>query len=150
MNITIVKFTRSANREISALVSAYEKRLRAFATFENLELRTRTKNARSHHLEAIDKGNSGHYLVALDTRGKQLSSEDLAGHLAGWMEKPQIKKLIFAIGDPYGLDEAVLNRADFKWGLSKATLPTDHAWLLCWEQIYRAMTIIHNIPYHHD
>jgi 23S rRNA (pseudouridine1915-N3)-methyltransferase len=59
------------------------------------------------------------------------------------------KKLVFLIGGAFGLDEAVLKRADHKWSLSKLTFPHQIVRLLLAEQIYRAYTIIKNEKYHH-
>ena len=59
------------------------------------------------------------------------------------------KNLIFLIGGAYGLDEAVLTRADNRWSLSQLTLPHQLVRLLLAEQVYRACTILRNEKYHH-
>ncbi|MFN5231421.1 MAG: 23S rRNA (pseudouridine(1915)-N(3))-methyltransferase RlmH, partial [Bacteroidota bacterium] len=59
------------------------------------------------------------------------------------------KKLVFLIGGAFGLDEAVLKKADFKWSLSQLTFPHQLARLILAEQVYRAFTIIKNEKYHH-
>jgi 23S rRNA (pseudouridine1915-N3)-methyltransferase len=53
------------------------------------------------------------------------------------------------IGGAFGLDEAVLKKADFKWSLSQLTFPHQLARLILAEQVYRAFTIIKNEKYHH-
>ena len=58
------------------------------------------------------------------------------------------KKLVFLIGGAFGLDEAVLKRADHKWSLSKLTFPHQIVRLLLAEQIYRAWSLSNNHPYH--
>lgn len=88
------------------------------------------------------------YLVALDERGKQISSEGLAQFIQS-RANDSTKKLVFLIGGAYGLDEGVLKRAEFRWSLSQLTLPHQLVRLLLAEQLYRACTIIRNEKYHH-
>ncbi|MFT3827840.1 MAG: 23S rRNA (pseudouridine(1915)-N(3))-methyltransferase RlmH [Chitinophagaceae bacterium] len=89
------------------------------------------------------------YLVALDERGKQVSSEGLAQLLQGRANN-SVKKLVFLIGGAYGIDEVVLKRADFKWSLSQLVFPHQLVRLILAEQVYRACTIIRNEKYHHS
>jgi len=96
-------------------------------------------------LEALTKDD---YLVALDERGKQLSSEGLAKFIQGRANE-SVRNLIFLIGGAYGLDETVLQRANHQWSLSQLTLPHQLVRLLLAEQVYRACTILRNEKYHH-
>ena len=59
------------------------------------------------------------------------------------------KQLVFLIGGIYGLDEAVLNRADHRWSLSLLTFPHQLVRLILAEQLYRACSILRNEKYHH-
>ncbi|MET0394274.1 MAG: 23S rRNA (pseudouridine(1915)-N(3))-methyltransferase RlmH [Chitinophagaceae bacterium] len=88
------------------------------------------------------------YLVALDERGRQLTSEKLADFLQARANESN-KRLVFLIGGAFGLDEAVLKRADFKWSLSDLTFPHQLVRLILAEQVYRACTILKNEKYHH-
>lgn len=96
-------------------------------------------------LEWLDKDST---LVALDEYGKELDSIELASFIT---KKTNMgcKKLVFLIGGAFGLDASVLQRADFKWSLSKLTFPHQLVRLLLAEQVYRAYTIIKNEKYHH-
>jgi 23S rRNA (pseudouridine1915-N3)-methyltransferase len=89
------------------------------------------------------------YLVALDERGKQKSSEDLATFIQKRANESK-KRLIFLIGGAYGIDEPVLQRADFKWSLSQLVFPHQLVRLILAEQLYRACTIIRGEKYHHS
>jgi 23S rRNA (pseudouridine1915-N3)-methyltransferase len=91
---------------------------------------------------------SDDYLVALDERGKQFSSEGLAGFIEKTANR-SVKQLVFVIGGAFGLDEAVLKRAGFKWSLSELTFPHQLVRLILAEQVYRACTILRNEKYHH-
>ncbi|WP_407520347.1 23S rRNA (pseudouridine(1915)-N(3))-methyltransferase RlmH [Lacibacter sp. MH-610] len=89
------------------------------------------------------------YLIALDERGKQLNSEGLAEFIMKRTNESR-KNLVFLIGGAYGIDEAVLNRADFKWSLSQLVFPHQLVRLILAEQVYRACTILRNEKYHHS
>lgn len=89
------------------------------------------------------------YLIALDERGKQLSSEGLADFIMK-RSNESIKTLVFLIGGAYGIDEAVMKRADFKWSLSQLVFPHQLVRLILAEQVYRACTILRNEKYHHS
>jgi 23S rRNA (pseudouridine1915-N3)-methyltransferase len=89
------------------------------------------------------------YLIALDERGKQLSSEGLADFMMKRFNESK-KNLVFLIGGAYGIDEAVIRRADFKWSLSQLVFPHQLVRLILTEQVYRACTILRNEKYHHS
>jgi 23S rRNA (pseudouridine1915-N3)-methyltransferase len=88
------------------------------------------------------------YLVALDEHGKQFTSELLADFIQK-RSNQSVRKLVFLIGGAFGLDKAVLERANTKWGLSELTFPHQLVRLILAEQIYRACTILKNEKYHH-
>ena len=89
------------------------------------------------------------YLVVLEEQGKQLSSEGLAKFIETRANE-SVKQLIFLIGGVYGLDAAVLKRAQFQWSLSNLVFPHQLVRLILSEQVYRACTIIRNEKYHHS
>jgi 23S rRNA (pseudouridine1915-N3)-methyltransferase len=88
------------------------------------------------------------YLVALDEHGKQFSSEGLSEFLQE-RASASTKNLVFLIGGAFGLDAAVLKRAQLKWSLSQLTFPHQLVRLILAEQLYRACTILKNEKYHH-
>ena len=96
----------------------------------------------------LDWLNKDDYLVALDERGKQLTSEGLADFIQK-RSNESVKKLVFLIGGAFGLDDAVLKRANFKWSLSNLVFPHQLVRLILTEQVYRACTILRNEKYHH-
>lgn len=89
---------------------------------------------------------AGDRVVALDVRGKRISTEQLAGQLSQWQMSAQNYSIV--IGGPDGLAPAVLERADLRWSLSDLTLPHPLVRVLLAEQLYRAWTITVNHPYH--
>ncbi|MBX6334197.1 23S rRNA (pseudouridine(1915)-N(3))-methyltransferase RlmH [Candidatus Saccharibacteria bacterium] len=86
------------------------------------------------------------YKMALAIEGKQLDSPELAAFL----EKRALegRELCSLIGGPEGLPQAVIDKADFAWSLSKLTFPHDLAMVILLEALYRASTITAGTPYH--
>ncbi len=88
------------------------------------------------------------YLVALDEKGKQMTSVKLASFIQTRANE-STRNLVFLIGGAYGIDETVLARANYKWSLAELTFPHQLVRLVLAEQLYRACTIIKNEKYHH-
>jgi 23S rRNA (pseudouridine1915-N3)-methyltransferase len=88
------------------------------------------------------------YLVTLDEHGQEMTSQKLAEFIQARANE-SIKSLIFLVGGAFGLDNVILQRANYKWSLSHLTFPHQLVRLLLAEQIYRACTIIRNEKYHH-
>lgn len=89
------------------------------------------------------------YLVLLDERGKQISSEELANFIQ-LRANESIKIIVFLIGGAFGVSEEVKKRANYQWGLSKLVFPHQLVRLILAEQIYRACSINRNEKYHHS
>jgi len=88
------------------------------------------------------------YLVALDERGKSLTTLQLAKWLG---ERQQDgRNLTFVIGGPDGLGPAILVKADLRWSLSGLTFPHAMVRVILAEQLYRAHSVLQNHPYHRE
>jgi 23S rRNA (pseudouridine1915-N3)-methyltransferase len=126
-------------------VDEYAGRLRHYAKLELVELpqgRTRTDEARA----ILGKVKPSERLVALDERGRELTSVELA-HL---LQEAQLhaQPLCFVVGGDEGLDPEVTGRASLILSLSKLTLPHRLARVVLMEQLYRGFTILKGEPYH--
>jgi 23S rRNA (pseudouridine1915-N3)-methyltransferase len=88
------------------------------------------------------------HLIALDERGRQFSTSELAEWLSRRMHAGA--DLAFAIGGPDGLAREVLARSSLTLSLSRLTLPHALARVVLAEQLYRAHCILANHPYHRD
>lgn len=88
-------------------------------------------------------------LIALDEKGKQWNSTDLAVFIQQKANE-STKNIIFLIGGAYGIDESLFKKCNLKWSLSKLVFPHQLVRLILAEQIYRACTIIRNEKYHHS
>lgn len=85
-------------------------------------------------------------LIALEVGGRNLSTEKLASTIENWMLDGH--DVAFAIGGPDGLSNEVRQRAEWHWSLSALTLPHPLVRIILMEQLYRAMSVINNHPYH--
>ena len=87
-------------------------------------------------------------LVALDERGKQLSTTELSEHIARWMQEG--RQPCFVIGGADGLDASIKSRSDLLLGISRLTLPHGLVRVLLAEQLYRAISLLKGHPYHRE
>ena len=95
-------------------------------------------------LDAIGKD----YCIALDERGQEVTTLQLADKFKDWQFSGRDVALI--IGGADGLHVSVKQKADWLWGLSKLTLPHAMVRVLLAEQLYRAHSVISNHPYHRE
>jgi 23S rRNA (pseudouridine1915-N3)-methyltransferase len=86
--------------------------------------------------------------VLLDAGGKQYDSPGLALALSGWLAHGG--PLALLIGGADGFGPGVRERARTRWALSTLTFPHMLARVLVAEQLYRAFSLLHNLPYHHE
>lgn len=86
------------------------------------------------------------HLIALERTGRTLSTEQIAAHLKTWLV--QEDAVAFLVGGPEGLAPACVARAHAVWSLSALTLPHPLVRVLLAEQLYRAYSLVHNLPYH--
>ncbi len=89
------------------------------------------------------------FIIALDEKGKSLSSAGLASCLQNWTEHP-VHAPCFIIGGAYGLAQEVIQASHFALSLSAMTFPHEMARVVLLEQIYRATAILKGSGYHHE
>ena len=120
--------------------------LRALATSRRRKQGDAQSAKREESERILNELRPGERAIMLDERGKQLSSVGLAQKIHEWQSDG--RDLVFVIGGPDGIDESCLARADFRWSLSKLTLPHGLARVLFAEQLYRANSLNDGHPYH--
>lgn len=96
-------------------------------------------------LEALPHGA---FLVVLDERGQAPTSKQLAEHLSSWQQNGE--HVCFIIGGADGMTDALKQKARLMMRLSSLTLPHGMVRVLLTEQLYRAVSILHNHPYHRE
>ena len=105
------------------------------------------------HRVAVDEGTrlvgripARAYAIALERNGRVISTEGLADKLRGFLQnQPEVA---FLIGGPEGLSKDAVAAGRECWSLSALTLPHPLVRVLLAEQLYRAWSLINNLPYH--
>lgn len=156
MRLKVVLVGKVREKYLRAGIDEYLKRLAPYAKVELLELAdepvpekasaAEEEQARAREGARILKAVDG-YVVALDLRGEQLSSEELAGFLQERALRGQ-STVSFVIGGSTGLAPAVLQQASSRLSLGRMTFLHQMVPLLLLEQVYRAFKITHAEPYH--
>ena len=138
-------------------LEAYQSRLVHYIPFEitvipdirNVKNMT-TMQQKEREGEAILKClQPGDHVVLLDEKGKEYTSVQFAGYLEKQMQVVP-KRLVFVIGGPYGYSDVVYQKVRDRLSLSKMTFSHQMIRPVFVEQLYRAMTIVRNEPYHHE
>lgn len=152
MKISVLAVGKMGDRRIGGLCKEYRERLAHHVQVDEIEV---SKVKRSDPASIMEKEAKnlraatpkGALSVALTEEGKQLRSVELAQAVNRWMVEGR-KEIAFYIGGAHGLAPGLKKDAQRRWSLSPMTFPHDMARMLLWEQLYRAMTIIRNEPYH--
>lgn len=153
MQIRFLKFGRVKSKEVLSLCSDYQRRIRAFFPCDDLQLKDSRDIPQAKaglHKSGFMKDLEDAFIVVLHDQGRQWTNEELAVHMNGWLEDRRNKRLVFAIGDAYGVPAELRDAAQATWSLSKLVFTNEHAFLLAHEQVYRSLMIINGRAYHHD
>ena len=157
MKISLIVIGKTDASYFVDAINEYKNRLVHYIPFE-MEIIPDIKNVKNLREEQQKEKEGelilkmlqpGDYLVLLDEHGKSFTSMEFATYLERKMHVVS-KRLVFVIGGPYGFSEAVYKAASEKISLSKMTFSHQMIRLIFVEQIYRAMTIPNNEPYHHE
>ncbi|HUM04026.1 MAG TPA: 23S rRNA (pseudouridine(1915)-N(3))-methyltransferase RlmH [Terriglobales bacterium] len=143
MKIKLAWIGKTKDSAIQALTGDYLERTSRYAEIEGVTVKDEEAIL---NLAGGERKGQRHKLILLDSRGKQLSSEELAQFLE--REQVQALPVLFAIGGPDGFSDEARRRAEFVFSLGRMTLPHELARVVILEQIYRAFTILKNHPYH--
>lgn len=148
---------KTDDTNFTQIIDTYKNRLKFYISFDLdfIPDLKKTKNLSQKEQKNLEGKNilsriqSNDYLVLLDDKGKQYTSVTFAQFIE---KKTHIisKRIIFLIGGPYGFSDEVYNRANEKISLSKMTFTHQMVRMVFTEQLYRAMTILNNEPYHHE
>lgn len=144
MKLKIAWIGKTKAAAIQTLTDEYLKRLKHYAEVEGFSLKDD-----SSVLKLCEAGTRPvrHTLVLLDSRGKQLSSEEFAKWLGEYQERSSLP-LLFAIGAADGFSDEARRAATLVLSLGKMTLAHELARVVLLEQVYRAFTILKGHPYH--
>lgn len=151
MKVNIVAVGKIKEKFFTDAIAEYAKRLSKFCDFKVVEVNedtnyknlTEKSEIEGELLLAKAKG----HIIALDGKGKLLSSEDLAQNIKDNMVNG-VSEISFIIGGSNGLSDKVRNQANLIVSFGKITFPHQLFRVVLSEQIYRAFTIINGMPYH--
>lgn len=155
MKITLLVVGKTSTGYLTQGIEEYVKRVQRYVPFDirvipDVKRNQGTQRQKELEGEAMLSTITGaDYVTLLDERGTQLTSREFAQDI----DKKMVQlpsRWILVIGGPYGFSQAMYDRANSKLSLSKMTFPHEMVRLFVVEQIYRAMTILHGEPYHHD
>ena len=156
MKITLLVNGKTTDTRIRTLIDEYRQRLIHYVPFEFVVLPD-LKNAKSLTEEQVKTAEGEAILryltpsmdvLLLDEHGREFRSIEFADFLQRKMSAG--RDLVLIIGGPYGFSKPVYDRADGKISLSQMTFSHQMIRIMAIEQIYRAMTILRNEPYHHE
>jgi 23S rRNA (pseudouridine1915-N3)-methyltransferase len=156
MQITLLCIGKTGKRFLEEGEVEYAKRLSHYMTFDQQVLPD-IKNAKNLSEEQIKQKEGQLFLekiqptdvvCLLDERGKQYDSVAFSNFMQEQFNRGG-KRIIFVVGGPYGFSTEMYDRATSKLSLSLMTFSHQMIRLLFIEQLYRAMTILKNEPYHH-
>lgn len=158
MNISTICVGKLKEKYLKQAIDEYSKRLSRYCKLDIIEVPDeKTPDNASEKEELMIKEKEGlsilkhvkdnMFVIALDLKGKMLSSEELAS----FIENSGVRgnsNIAFIIGGSLGLSKAVLDRADFSLCFSRMTFPHQLMRVILLEQVYRGFRIINDEPYH--
>ena len=144
MKLTVAWIGKTKEPAIQLLTDEYLKRLSRYADVQGMAVRDESALLKLGGREARP---TRHTLVLLDSRGKQLSSEEFAEFLGNHQDRNPLP-LLFAVGPANGFTEEAGQEANLLLSLGKMTVAHELARVVLLEQLYRAFTILKGHPYH--
>lgn len=140
MNIDVILEGKLKESCFKTGADEFKKRLTGYINLRIVEVSSMDEYVKN--LKALD------YKVTLEIEGKELSSLEFASKIREIESDGFYNKIVFLIGGSGGLSESVREKSDFKFSMSKLTFLHQEACMILIEQIYRAMKILKNEPYH--
>jgi 23S rRNA (pseudouridine1915-N3)-methyltransferase len=149
MKIVIIVVGKERDFSAHDLVAEYSTRVGHYLPIEWMYISASDgKEEGTRILKTIDGLGSGVHIVALDEKGRELTSTECAKFVQTRMNEG-LRSLVFIIGGSYGLNDEVRARAQSMIALSKLTFPHQLVRLILAEQLYRSCTIMKGEKYHH-
>lgn len=158
MNIRIVAVGKIKEKYIQEGIKEFTKRLSRYCTLDVIEIddEKAPENLSEKEMEIVktkegerilSKIPQNSFIISLEIKGKQLSSEELSKKIEDLMVNGT-NDICFVIGGSLGLSTDVINRSDYKLSFSKMTFPHQLMRLILLEQVYRGWRIMKGEPYH--
>lgn len=157
MKTVLVVVGKNTDVNIGKLVDEYVGRINHYMPF-SIEVVPELKNAKNLSMDQQKEKEAellqkvfqpGDYIILLDEHGRERRSMEFAQ----WIQKKMSagpRRIVFVVGGPYGFAPTIHQMRNEEISLSQMTFSHQMIRLLFVEQFYRAMTILHNEPYHHE
>lgn len=158
MRITVISVGKIKEKFYTGAIEEYSKRLSKYCTLSLVEVAdekapetlsekemTQIKDREGERI--LDKIKDSQYVITLEIRGKQLTSEELSEKLSA-LGLEGNSDVVFVIGGSLGLSDAVMRRSNFALSFSKMTFPHQLMKVVLLEQVYRGFRILRGEPYH--
>lgn len=146
MKIKIIQVGKTKEAAYREIEEEFLKRLRSFCDLETVTVKTSDQKEENEQLR--EKIPRDHTIVALDVKGKAMSSEEFAEFLRVQRDH-EGGKVVFLVGGPHGFTEETLAQANVKLSFSKMTFTHQMVRLFLLEQLYRGFTILGGKSYHY-
>lgn len=148
---TIIAIGKMGKGIYADAFAEYQKRLGKNLALKEIDIREKNASVLQQKESAALLAAAGNdsFIVALDGRGKQLSSPEFSKAITKWTET-ESKRVVFLIGGADGHSDAVYKKADFLLSFGTMTWPHMLARVMLAEQIYRARQIAAGHPYHRE
>ena len=143
---------KTRNPHLSALIGDYQARIGSLVDMtlsevKGVEFQDPVRAVEAEVRQLLRGLGRDDFLIAMDPQGQYLNTEEFA-QLIAYRREHSLKKLVFVIGGPDGLSQEVRSCSHRVISLSSMTFSHEIARLLLLEQLYRAFTLVHRIPYH--
>lgn len=156
MNITVLAVGTKMPSWVNDAVNEYAKRFGRDIHYTLKEIKPEKRGAgvnATQGMIAEEKRIMEHlphdaFVVVLDERGKAPTSVELSEYLRQWQQNGE--HVCFIIGGADGMTDTLKQKAKLMMRLSSLTLPHGMVRVLLTEQLYRAVSILHNHPYHRE
>lgn len=157
MQFTILMIGKTIAKHITEGVDIYQERFRHYHPVKlivipdikdrkNLSAEQVKEKEAAAFIQSIPKSA---VIILLDEKGTEFRSVEFAAFIQRQLNAGS-KEVVFIIGGAYGVSQSIANLANFKVSLSQMTFTHQFIRLILMEQLYRAMTILKNEPYHNE
>ena len=157
MRITFLQIDKTQDSYLAEGIEIYTKRLKNYTTLDMVTINVpKAVRQRSFNEQKAEEAKlifnqvaADDFLVLLDDKGREYTSIEFSKFITQ-KQNASTKRLVFLIGGPFGFDQKIYDRANFKLSFSKMTFSHQMIRLFFVEQLYRAFSILKGEKYHHE
>ena len=155
MEIKLIVVGKTKSSELVRLINEYVKRINFYKKFKIIEVNSlKSKKNSEKEIKKIEGENvlknikKNELIFLLDENGKSFNSRKFADFLSNKFKTN--KSIVFVVGGAYGFSNEIKQKSNEIISLSEMTFSHQIIRLFFTEQVYRALTILNNHPYHNE